>query len=200
VNTFAREAARVLAGRTPANMVLLRGFAERPSWPLVSDVYGLRAAAVAGYPMYRGVARLVGMDALEAPEDLPGALDVVAERWRDFDFFYVHVKPIDSAGEDGDFERKAALISSVDERVPRLMALGPDVVVVTGDHSTPATLRRHSAHPVPVVLWSKGGRPDEVRAFGERACMAGALGANRPAKELMALALAEAGRLDKFGA
>lgn len=200
VNMFAEEAARLLADRHPANMVLLRGFAKRPDWPQVGDVYGVRAAAIAGYPMYRGVARLVGMDVLEAPDDFAETLDVLAAHWAQYDYFYVHVKRIDSAGEDGDFARKARLIEEVDQLVPRLTALRPDVLVVTGDHSTPATLGRHSAHPVPVLLWSPRGRPDRVERFGERDCITGALGPHLPAQELMPLALAEAGRLDKFGA
>jgi 2,3-bisphosphoglycerate-independent phosphoglycerate mutase len=150
--------------------------------------------------MYRGVARLVGMEVLEAPDDFGAELDVLAAHWADYDYFYVHVKRVDSAGEDGDFARKTRLIEEVDQLVPRLTALGPDVLVVTGDHSTPSTLRRHSAHPVPVLLWSARGRPDQVARFGERDCVNGALGPNLPASELMPLALAEAGRLDKFGA
>ena len=200
VNTFAEEARRLLADRREANMVLLRGFAKRPDWPQFEDVYGVRAAAIAGYPMYRGVARLVGMDVLEAPDDFGAELDVLASNWGDYDYFYVHVKRIDSAGEDGDFARKASLIGEVDQLVPRITSLQPDVLVVTGDHSTPSTLRRHSAHPVPVLLWSRSGRPDRVERFGERDCMTGALGPRLPAQELMPLALAEAGRLDKFGA
>jgi 2,3-bisphosphoglycerate-independent phosphoglycerate mutase len=122
------------------------------------------------------------------------------KNWDDYDFFYVHVKAIDSAGEDGDFEAKTALIEEVDKLIPRMMNLNPDVVVVTGDHSTPAFLKLHSWHPVPVLLWSKYCRPDRVQRFGERDCLAGALGPRLPAVELLPIALANAGRLNKYGA
>ena len=200
IKQFAAEARRVLAGHAPANMVLLRGFSKRPSWPSVRDVFGLRAAAIAAYPMYRGVAKLVGMEVLDTGERLDDEFDVLERRWRDFDFFYLHVKRTDSFGEDGDYDRKAALIAEVDAQLPRLVSLEPDVVIVTGDHSTPSVLRSHSWHPVPVLLWSRHCRPDGVDRFGERACVAGSLGARIPSVELMPLALANAMRLEKFGA
>lgn len=128
------------------------------------------------------------------------SIDTLEEHWDDFDFFFVHVKPIDSAGEDGDFERKVALIEEADALIPPILDLGPDVVIVTGDHSTPSALKRHSWHPVPVLLWSRCCRTDGVNAFGERACMAGGLGPRVPATDLMPLALANAGWLQKFGA
>lgn len=200
VNAFAEAAKGLLGGRDSANMVLLRGFAKLPSWPAFGEVFGVRAVAVAGYPMYKGVARLVGMEAIDAPDDFAGAIDVVRASWDAFDFFYIHAKRIDSAGEDGDFARKAMLIGEIDELIPRLRALEPDVLVVTGDHSTPATIARHSWHPVPVVLWSRTCRADLVTSFGERACIAGGLGPNFPAVDLMPLAMANAHRLGKFGA
>lgn len=200
IEQFVAEARRVLADHAPANMVLLRGFSKRPSWPSVRDVFGLRAAAIAAYPMYRGVARLVGMEVLDTGDKLGDELDVLERRWHDFDFFYLHVKRTDSAGEDGDYDRKVALIAEVDTQLPRLLSLGPDVVMVTGDHSTPAVLRSHSWHPVPVLLWSRHCRPDGVDRFGERTCVAGSLGPGIPSVELMPLALANAMRLEKFGA
>jgi 2,3-bisphosphoglycerate-independent phosphoglycerate mutase len=126
--------------------------------------------------------------------------DVLQERWDDYDFFFVHVKGTDSAGEDGDFERKVAQIEEVDAFIPQVLDLGPKVVIVTGDHSTPAAMKYHSWHPVPVLLWSRVCRPDNVERFGERACLDGGLGPRIPATELMPLALAHAGRLKKFGA
>lgn len=200
VRRFVNSARSVLAGERPANMVLLRGFSQRPQWPQMNAVFGLRAAAAAGYPMYRGVAKLVGMDPLETGADLEEELQVVERRWEDFDFFYVHVKKIDSAGEDGDFDRKVALIEEVDERLPRLLDLAPDVLIVTGDHSTPAVLGGHSWHPVPLLLHSRRCRPDRAARFGERECLTGALGPRFPAVDLLPLALAHAGRLRKFGA
>lgn len=200
VEQFLQHAQEILADQEAANMVLLRGFSKRPDWPLFPDVFGLNAAAIASYPMYRGVAQLVGMEPLESGTTVEDRFAVLKERWQDYDFFFLHVKQMDSAGEDGDFERKVALIEEVDEWVPDLMDLQPDVVVVTGDHSTPAVLRSHSWHPVPVILWSAFCRPDRVERFGERECMGGGLGPRIPATELMPLAVANALRLQKYGA
>jgi len=150
--------------------------------------------------MYRGVSRLVGMDILETGEKLADEIDTLEKHWEDYDFFYFHVKKIDSAGEDGDFDRKVSLIEAVDASVPQIMKLNPDVVLVTGDHSTPSFMKYHSWHPVPVLLWSKYCRNDPVNRFGERACMAGGLGPRIPATDLMPLMMANAGRLEKFGA
>jgi 2,3-bisphosphoglycerate-independent phosphoglycerate mutase len=200
VNEFLTRAYEILQDHHPANMVLLRGFAQRPHWPTVSDVFGVKAAAIAAYPMYRGVAKLVGMEVLDVEDDVKKEFELLEVVWQKFDFFYLHVKRIDSAGEDGNFERKVNLIEAVDAQLPRLINLNPDVIIITGDHSTPSYLRYHSWHPVPVLLWSKYCRADRVEQFGERACMAGGLGPNLPRVNLMPLALANALRLEKFGA
>lgn len=200
VREFVEQARDVLADHHPANMILLRGFSKLPDWPSFEQVFGLRAAAIAAYPMYRGVAKLVGMEVLETGVDVEEEMDVLEQHWQDYDFFFLHVKPIDSAGEDGDFDRKVSLIEEVDAVMPRLLKLQPDVLVVTGDHSTPSLLKYHSWHPVPVLLWSKHCRADSVNRFGERACMGGGLGSRLPAVDLMPLALANALRLEKFGA
>ncbi len=200
VRQFIDRAGDLLAGDERANMVLLRGFSSRPSWPLLPEVYGVRAAAVAVYPMYRGVARLVGMDVLDTGETFTDEIATIADRWDDFDFFFLHFKTTDSAGEDGDFARKVELIESVDRELPRLLELAPDVVLVTGDHSTPAVLRGHSWHEVPVLLWSTTCRSDGVRRFGERECATGSLGPRIPAIQLLPLAFAHAQRFDKYGA
>ena len=200
VNEFSEQARVVLAGQEPANMVFFRGFSQKPDMPEMGDVFGLKAAAIAQYPMYKGLARLVGMQAIEAGESTGELFDALETNWDAYDFFYVHVKRIDSAGEDGDFELKKALIEEADSFIPRLMALDPDVLVVTGDHSTPAFLKSHSWHPVPVLLWSRQCRPDGVQRFGERDCLSGALGPRLPAVDLLPLALANAGRLIKYGA
>jgi 2,3-bisphosphoglycerate-independent phosphoglycerate mutase len=200
VSQFLAEAARILHEEHPANMVLLRGFASRPSWPTLEEVCGLRAAAIASYPMYRGVARLVGMDLLASGGGLREKVETARDHWDRFDFFFLHVKHADSSGEDGDFEAKVKVIEETDGQISHLLSLDPAVILVTGDHSTPASMRYHSWHPVPTLLWSRRCRPDTVRRFGERACLAGGLGPRFPAPELMALALANAGRLGKFGA
>lgn len=200
VTHFIQKAKTVLSDEHPANMVLLRGFAQLPDWPTFEDVFGLKAAAIAGYPMYKGLARLLGMRILQTEPDMESELKVLKDHWSEFDFFYVHFKPTDSAGEDGDFARKVNMLEEVDAVIPKLRELGPDVIVVTGDHSTPAVMKFHSWHPVPVLLWSKYCRPDAVTKFGERPCISGGLGPNIPAVEMMPLVMANAGRLEKFGA
>ncbi len=200
VQEFAEKAREMLADEEQGNMVLLRGFSSRPDWPTLPEIYGVRAAAAASYPMYRGVAQLVGMEVLDACDSFESELEAVERHWSEHDLFFVHFKKTDSAGEDGDFARKVELIESVDAAVPRLMHLEPDVVVVTGDHSTPAGLRNHSWHPVPALLWGSTCRPDPVQQFGESSCLAGGLGPRLPATDLMPLAFAHAGRLGKLGA
>lgn len=200
VAQFLEQVRKVLADQHPANMVLLRGFSQRPDWPQLPEVFGLKAAGIAAYPMYRGLAKLVGMEVLEAGENLGDPFQVLQKAWADFDFFFVHIKPMDSAGEDGDFDRKVKLIEEADTHVPRLFQLDPDVVIITGDHSTPAKMAYHSWHPVPAMLWSRNCRADRVDRFGERACLNGGLGPRFPAVDLLPLALANAQRLEKFGA
>jgi len=199
VNHFIADAREMLADQRPANMVLLRGLDKRPELPSVGDAFGLRAAAIAAYPMYRGLAKLVGMTALPSGHDLADEFSALEQAWPDYDFFYLHLKWTDSRGEDGDFDAKVAVIEDFDTHIPRLMALDPDVVVVTGDHSTPALLAAHSWHPVPTMLYSRYCRRDEAQEYSERACVRGALG-TLPAVDLMPLALANALRLAKFGA
>jgi 2,3-bisphosphoglycerate-independent phosphoglycerate mutase len=200
VNQFVGQARELLADKNPANMVLLRGFAKHPAMPTFKDVYGLNAAAIAVYPMYRGLAKLLGMKTLAVPgEAIADEFTVLEKNWDAFDFFYLHVKKTDSAGEDGDFARKVHVIEELDGQFPRLLALKPDVVLVGGDHSTPSILRSHSWHPVPVMLYSRFCRPDNIAEYGERACARGSLGRLR-SKDLMPLALANALRLTKFGA
>lgn len=201
VRSFIRQARELLRGESPANMVLLRGFSTQPDWPSFNDVFGLHAAAVAQYPMYRGIARLLRMDVLPPADDRPEKMAArVRNRFSAFDFFFLHVKQTDSMGEDGDFEGKVRVIEKADQTVSHLMKIEPDVLIVTGDHSTPAVLRSHSWHPVPALLWSKTCRPDGVTRFGEQACIGGAMGPRFPATDLMPLALAHAGRLNKYGA
>jgi len=198
-NEFVDQARKVLANQHPANMVLLRGFAHHPQFPSVGEIYKLKAAAIAVYPMYRGLAKLVGMRVLECGTSIEAEFDALVEHYAKYDFFFVHVKHTDSAGEDGDFQRKVDIIEQVDAVLPRLTALNPEVVVVTGDHSTPALLKGHSWHPVPLLLHSEWCRTDDVAEFGERACARGSLG-RFPLCQAMPLALAHALKLTKFGA
>ena len=196
---FIERAAAVLADEHPANMITLRGIARRPPMPTFAEVYRLRAGAIAVYPMYRGLARLVGMTVLPAGSRWAEQVARLRQNWSDYDFFFLHYKYTDAAGEDGDFARKVKCIEEFDAQIARVIELRPDVVVVTGDHSTPAALRSHSWHPVPVVLAASTCRPDEATAFGENQCVRGGLG-QIEAKYLLPLALAHAGRLAKYGA
>ncbi len=193
-----RQVIEAYSPKPPTNMLLVRGMDRYPRFPSFPELFGLRAAAIAIYPTYRGIAKLVGMQVIQfAGSALEDEFTALEEHWNDHDFFYVHIKDTDLAGEDGDFTRKVSVIEAVDRLMPRLLALNPDVVIVSGDHSTPALLKGHSWHPVPVLLNSKFVRADGVAEFGERACARGSLGI-LPAKHIMPLALANAGRLMKW--
>ena len=198
-NEFIAKARATLADRSPANMVLLRGFANYPDFPKMREVFSLKPAAIAAYPMYRGLAKVVGMDVLPTGATIEDEIVTLAEHYQSYDFFFLHVKEADIAGEDGDFARKVSVIEQVDLALPRLIDLDPEVIIVTADHSTPAVLKGHSWHPVPFLLRSKWCRPDGVAEFSERACISGALG-RFPATQVMPLALANALKLKKFGA
>lgn len=198
-NEFISQARIKLVLHKPANMLLLRGFSQHPHFPSMAEIYQLKAAAIASYPMYRGLARLVGMQILKTGPGIAEEFDTLARYYNDFDFFFIHVKGTDAAGEDGDFKRKVNIIEEVDRYLPRIMGLKPDVVVVTGDHSSPAMIKGHSWHPVPSLLFSKICRPDQETVFSEAACLYGGIG-RIPATALMPLAMANAMKLTKFGA
>jgi 2,3-bisphosphoglycerate-independent phosphoglycerate mutase len=198
-NQFIDVAKEVLSQHYPANMVLLRGFSQLPQLPKFSETYKLAPAAIAAYPMYKGLAKLVGMKIIEAANSPREEFATLAHHFAEHDFFYIHIKQTDSAGEDGDFHRKVETIEEIDSALPSLLDLKPDVIVVTGDHSTPALLKGHSWHPVPFLLYSKRCRPDKVREFSESACVPGGLG-RFPALDIMPLAMANALKLTKFGA
>ena len=199
INTFILEAGKLLKNDAPTNMVTLRGFARYPKIATMQDIYGLRSACIAVYPMYKGLARLVGMDILDAGATLAEQVDTLKTVWDKYDFFFLHYKYTDSTGEDGDFAGKVEKIEQLDTEIPRIRALNPDVLIVTGDHSTPSKMKSHSWHPVPTVLWAKNVRPDGMVEFGESFCRRGGLGQFK-AKYLMSLAMAHAGRLAKYGA
>jgi 2,3-bisphosphoglycerate-independent phosphoglycerate mutase len=196
---FVIQAQKLLAGQPKANGLTMRGFSAAPAIASYEDVYGLKAAAIAVYPMYKGLAQLVGMTIVGSPNSLSDEIDVLEQAWNDYDFFFVHFKYTDSRGEDGNFPEKVRMIEQFDAIVPRVVALRPMVLIVTGDHSTPARLASHSWHPVPTLLVSETCRPDGLTAFGEKQALHGGLG-HFPAVNLMPLALAHAERLGKFGA
>jgi 2,3-bisphosphoglycerate-independent phosphoglycerate mutase len=199
LNEFIRQAKELLKGQPKANCATLRGVASKPHLPSYEEVYGLRAAAIAVYPMYKGLAQLVGMDIVGQAKTLDEQMDVLKENWSKYDFFFIHFKYTDSTGEDGNFDAKVKRTEEYDAAVPKIMALKPDVFIATGDHSTPCMLKSHSWHPVPTLLWAKNCRTDPCEKFGEAECLHGGLG-QFEAKHLMTLALANAGRLSKYGA
>ena len=200
VNTWLNVARATIKDEARANSLNLRGLSFDPGLPTFQELYGIRSKAIAVYPMYRGVARLVGMEPVDFKGDSPKAqFQTLADVWDDVDFSFVHFKKTDSCGEDGDLEGKIAAIEEVDSALPALRQLEPDVVIVTGDHSTPVALRSHSWHPVPTIFWGKNVRPDATTGFGELNCASGSMG-NFPAMSLLPQALAHAGRLKRFGA
>lgn len=199
VNAFIGRAEAALKDQPKANGVMLRGFAKYPALPQFPGVWGLRAAALAVYPMYRGLAKLVGMTALACPGGLDEQLRMLNERWDDFDYFFVHFKKTDAAGEDGDFERKCHAIHEFDTWLPQLLDLKADVLMVAGDHSTPSLMAAHSWHPVPFLLHSAYCREGNAQHFNEQECLKGSLGVF-PAVDVMPLAMAHAMRLEKYGA
>jgi 2,3-bisphosphoglycerate-independent phosphoglycerate mutase len=196
---FLRQARELLGDQPKANFHTMRGFAAKPDLPTYEEVYGLRAAAIAVYPMYKGLARLVGMEIVGQAQTLQEQMEVLKENWDAYDFFFIHFKYTDSSGEDGDFDAKVARTEEVDAVLPQIEQLRPEVLVVTGDHSTPSFLQSHSWHPVPTLLVSNCCRPDPHTAFNESTCITGGLG-HFEAKYLMLQALSNAGRLGKFGA
>jgi 2,3-bisphosphoglycerate-independent phosphoglycerate mutase len=198
-NQFIQQATKLLAGQPKANGLTLRGFSGRPHLPGYDEVYGLKAAAIAVYPMYKGLARLVGMDIVGKAQTLSEQIDVLSENWKNYDFFFIHFKYTDSTGEDGNFDAKVKRIEELDAIIPRITALKPDVLIVTGDHSTPSFLKSHSWHPVPTLLVSDCCRPDGNTKYSESSSIRGGLG-QFEAKYLMCLALSNAGRMGKYGA
>ena len=199
LNAILDSARAVLTGEERANALLARGIDAFHRYPSFADRYKLKALAIARYPMYSGVARLVGMEPYPLQKTDEDSVRVLAAKYSEFDFHFIHFKAMDSRGEDGDFDAKVAAIEAVDALVPEITALDPDVFIVTGDHSTPALWRAHSWHPVPTLLASKWCRWSAEATFGERSCRSGELG-TFPASSILTLALAHAGRLAKFGA
>ncbi len=199
-NLFVSQARGLLKTQKTANMILLRGFAKLPKVASYQEKFGLHAAAIAVNGMYRGVAKMAGMEVLDVGGvSLADEFATLEKNWNAFDFFYLHIKKTDTMGENGDFQGKVKAIEEVDSFIPRVMALHPDVVIVGGDHSSPSVLKFHSWHPVPLLLYSKHVREDGINIFGERACLRGSLGVLQ-AMYVMPIALANAGRITKYGA
>lgn len=199
VNEFVSQARHILAEEERANMVMLRGFSDKPALPSMGEAYKLKPAAIAGYPMYRGLAAIVGMEVLATGLTFDDEVDTLVHNYEQYDFFFIHYKEADTAGEDGDFAAKVKALEDLDSLIPRLVDLNPDVLVVTGDHSTPSIMAAHSWHPVPFSLRSPWTKGEGMETFDERSFSRGSLGI-MPAVNIMNLALAHSGKLGKFGA
>ncbi len=199
VNSFLNDAMSAISNRHPANGLVLRGFSTTPALPQMGDVYGLTPAAVATYPMYRGLSTLVGMNVVQTGDTFDDQIETVRTTWEEYDFFFIHYKATDSAGEDGDYDAKVTAIERLDRSLPAILDLDPDVLIIAGDHSTPTAMAAHSWHPVPLMITSRYIAGGISEAFNERECARGILG-TLSATDIMPLALANAGKLDKFGA
>lgn len=199
VNDFLDEATDILSDSPQVNTILLRGFSKLPSIPTISELYKLKPIAIAHYPMYKGLAKLIGMKIIHPEKGLKALFKAVEKNYNDYNFFYIHVKKTDTAGEDGNFEAKKEAIEEVDRFLPGLLALQPEVLAVTSDHSTPCLLKSHSWHPNPFLLYSQASQPDKVMVFSEKECSQGYLGRFQ-AVYAMPLMLAHAGKLKKYGA
>ena len=199
VNKMLEKFYALMKNEKDANSFLLRGFSKDPCMSKMQELYHLNPAAIATYPLYRGVARLIGMDVLKTGTEIADEFETLSQNWNNYDYFFIHIKKTDSSGEDGNLEGKVKVLEELDVHVAQLRELNPDVIVVTGDHSTPCPMQSHSWHPVPFMLKGKFCDPDSVEAFNETACDSGRLGLFR-AVEIMEIALANAGKLDKYGA
>ncbi|MCD6129634.1 MAG: 2,3-bisphosphoglycerate-independent phosphoglycerate mutase [Deltaproteobacteria bacterium] len=195
-----RIAKDTLKNEERANFVLLRGYSLYPPIPSMNELFKLTPAAIATYPMYKGLAKLVGMDVLKVNGmTIADELKTLKQNYKDYDFFYFHVKKTDSYGEDGNFDKKISIIEEFDKVLPEILSLSFDVVVITSDHSTPCLLKGHSWHPNPFLIYSKYVIADEQDEFSEKSCAKGILG-HFYAKDAMSLMLANALKLNKFGA
>jgi 2,3-bisphosphoglycerate-independent phosphoglycerate mutase len=199
IKKFIDKSIEILKNSHPANGLLLRGFAEYPKIPSMQEIFKLNPAAIANYPMYRGLAKLVGMNVLDVGAEIDDEIETLKREWNNYDYFFVHIKKTDSYGEDGNFENKVKIIKKVDEILPEILSLKPDVIAITGDHSTPCKMEGHSWHPNPFMIYSDYIIPDDVEKFTERECAKGILGTFESV-DILPLLLANSFKLKKFGA
>uniref|UniRef100_A0A7V6CEH3 Probable 2,3-bisphosphoglycerate-independent phosphoglycerate mutase n=1 Tax=Thermodesulfobacterium geofontis TaxID=1295609 RepID=A0A7V6CEH3_9BACT len=199
-DTFSQKVAELLKNEPKANYALLRGFSVKPDLETFEEKFGLKACCIATYPMYKGLASLVGMKIIDFEgETIKEEIETLKREWQNFDFFFLHIKKTDSAGEDGNFEVKTKIIEEFDSFLPEILALNPSVLCITGDHSTPCILKAHSWHLVPVLIYSPFVLGETSERFTEREALKGELGIFY-AYKLMPLLLAHAGKLKKYGA
>ncbi len=189
----------ILDDEEKANFLLTRGFAQQPEWPSFAERYQVKPAAVAGYPMYKGISRLLGIEIFSEAKEAEQICKDVVRALQDHTFVFGHYKYTDKTGEDGDLDEKVKVIEDMDKALPDLIGADPDVLIITGDHSTPPSLESHSWHPVPVLMKAPYLRGDSGDQFDEVSCRNGELGTFY-ARELMPLALAHSGKLQKYGA
>ena len=198
INQFVAKATRLMSEEERANMLLLRGFAQMPSLPPMGEVYRMNPAAIAAYPMYRGLATVAGMEVIPTGRHFSDEVETMRQNYGNHDFFFIHYKPADAAGEDGDFDAKVQRLEELDPLIPAIRELQPDVFMVAGDHATPAIIAGHSWHPVPFMLHSRLTRGEGIPAFNERACRQGSIG-SIPATNVMLLGMSHAGKMAKYG-
>ncbi len=196
---FYKAALPLLAKEKPANGFLMRGAAHQPDIPTFEERYLMKPAAIAVYPMYKGLSQLVGMVKIEGPQTIAEQFERYIAEYDNYDFFFIHYKYTDKAGEDGDFEAKTKAIEDFDAALPILLGKKPDVLAITGDHSTPCAMKGHSWHPQPVLLHSAYSGSDKLERFTETGSNMGSLGVFE-AKYLIRLMQANAKMFDKYGA
>lgn len=197
---FINQAAELLKDEPKANYVLLRGFSVKPDIEPFPEKFALKSACIAVYPMYKGLAKLVGMDVITFEgETIKDEINTLKTYFEDYDFFFIHIKKTDSFGEDGNYEGKVKVIEEFDSYLSEVLSLKPDVIAITGDHSTPCVMKSHSWHPVPVMIYSPYCLGRLSQRFTERECFKGELGVF-PSHKLMQLLLAHSAKLAKFGA
>jgi 2,3-bisphosphoglycerate-independent phosphoglycerate mutase len=189
----------IIAKENPANGFLMRGIAHQPDIPLFETRYNLKPACIAVYPMYKGLAQLVGMTKIEGAQTIAEQFQTYKKEYNNYDFFFIHFKYTDKYGEDGNYAAKVKAIEDFDAAFPILMGKMPDVLVITGDHSTPAPMKGHSWHPQPVMIYSKFSGSDKLDRFTDTGANLGSLGVF-PAKDLIRYMQANLGMLNKFGA
>ena len=198
-NEFILRANRALADYEYGNGIVLRGFSKRPNWPSMKQRFKLNCCAIAEYPMYRGLAQVLGMDKVSAGPTPKEAFQAYVDNYKKYTFFFIHVKKSDSYGESGQFENKVKVIEEVDAALPTLFEKMPECLVITGDHSTPVYMKSHSWHPVPLLIHSDVCGADQAKKFTENECNIGGL-STFPSRHLMNVILANAGKLSKYGA
>lgn len=199
IKEFYKQALPIIAKEKPANGFLMRGIAHQPDIPLFEQRYNLKPACIAVYPMYKGLAQLVGMTKIEGPQTIAEQFATYKKLYDEYDFFFIHFKYTDKYGEDGNYAAKVKAIEDFDAALPILMEKKPDVIVVTGDHSTPTPMKGHSWHPQPVLIHSQFSGSDKLDRFTDTGANLGSLGVF-PAKDLIRYIQANAGMLEKFGA